>query len=247
MHIETPILTVENLSKSYGNINAINNISMEIFEGTVTALVGDNGAGKSTLIKILSGVIEPDQGIITISGQQLKKLSAKKARSFGISTVYQDLSLGDTMNVVENIFLGEEITKFGLLNKNKMMDITKNIITNLNVNIPDLTTKVGELSGGQRQGVAVSRLINNGGKIFIFDEPTAAMGISESNSVLRLIRELRNKGYAIILVSHNIPQVIDVSDWVYILKNGTISKRYKTSNVDIESLTKAITTGDLIR
>ncbi|GAB7231156.1 ATP-binding cassette domain-containing protein [Facklamia hominis] len=240
-------LSLQNISKSFINIKALDNISMDFNRGKITALVGDNGAGKSTIIKIISGVLKPDCGEINIDGISLKYLTTKQAINYGISTVYQDLSLGDTMDVVSNIFLGREITKLGFLNKNKMKDKATKVLNDLDINIPALDVPVGSLSGGQRQGIAVARLLNNEGKVFIFDEPTAAMGITESEAVLSLIRKLSFNGYTVILVSHNIIQVVDISDYIYVLKNGKISEKIiNDDTVDLKMIIEYITDGGKI-
>ncbi|MFN0603946.1 ATP-binding cassette domain-containing protein [Facklamia hominis] len=240
-------LSLKNISKSFINIKALDNISMDFNRGKITALVGDNGAGKSTIIKIISGVLKPDCGEIIIDGISLKYLTTKQAINYGISTVYQDLSLGDTMDVVSNIFLGREITKLGFLNKNKMKDKATKVLNDLDINIPALDVPVGSLSGGQRQGIAVARLLNNEGKVFIFDEPTAAMGITESEAVLSLIRKLSFNGYTVILVSHNIMQVVDISDYIYVLKNGKISEKIiNDDTVDLKMIIEYITDGGKI-
>lgn len=240
-------LSLKNISKSFINIKALDNISMDFNRGKITALVGDNGAGKSTIIKIISGVLKPDCGEIIIDGISLKYLTTKQAINYGISTVYQDLSLGDTMDVVSNIFLGREITKLGILNKNKMKDKATKVLNDLDINIPALDVPVGSLSGGQRQGIAVARLLNNEGKVFIFDEPTAAMGITESEAVLSLIRKLSFNGYTVILVSHNIMQVVDISDYIYVLKNGKISEKIiNDDTVDLKMIIEYITDGGKI-
>lgn len=151
------------------------------------------------------------------------------------------------MDVVSNIFLGKEITKLGFLNKNKMKDKATKVLNDLDINIPALDVPVGSLSGGQRQGIAVARLLNNEGKVFIFDEPTAAMGITESEAVLSLIRKLSFNGYTVILVSHNIMQVVDISDYIYVLKNGKISEKIiNDDTVDLKMIIEYITDGGKI-
>lgn len=236
-----PFLKVRNIQKQFGHVKALRGVSVQAYQGEVLAIVGDNGAGKSTLIKILSGVLEPDEGEIEIDGKTYRTLTPRKAIDAGVSTVYQDLALGSSMDVAANLFLGREIAKGGFLNKKKMIEEAEKLLESLEIQIPDVTVPVGNLSGGQRQGVAVARLVHNGGKLLIFDEPTAAMGLNESNAVLRLIRKLAADGYAVIIISHNLPQVFHISDRICVMRQGQVMKELLTKETTMDEVVSLIT------
>lgn len=236
-----PFLKVRNIQKQFGHVKALRGVSVQAYQGEVLAIVGDNGAGKSTLIKILSGVLEPDEGEIEIDGKTYRTLTPRKAIDAGVSTVYQDLALGSSMDVAANLFLGREIARGGFLNKKKMIEEAEKLLESLEIQIPDVTVPVGNLSGGQRQGVAVARLVHNGGKILIFDEPTAAMGLNESNAVLRLIRKLAADGYAVMIISHNLPQVFHISDRICVMRQGRVMKELLTKETTMDEVVSLIT------
>ena len=216
-------------------------MSISAYAGEVLAIVGDNGAGKSTLIKILSGALSPDSGTIEIDGEVYNKLNPKLAGDIGISTVYQDLALGDTMDVTSNLFLGQEFSTCGFLKKKKMQAKAEELLQELKIDISDVTLPVGNLSGGQRHGVAVARLIYKGGKLLIFDEPTAAMGLNESNAVLKLIEWLRAQGFAVIIISHNMAQVFQISDRICVMRQGKVMSVLKTKDTTMDEVVGLIT------
>ena len=234
-------IRAENLYKDFGHVQALRGASVFAYEGEVLAIVGDNGAGKSTLIKIISGVLTPDRGEIHIGNEGFSSLSTRKAIEAGVSTVYQDLALGNTMDVTSNLFLGNELSRFGFLRKKEMKAEAEKLLESLDIRIPDVTQPVGNLSGGQRQGVAVARLVNQGGKVFIFDEPTAAMGINETNAVLTLIRRLADEGYVVIVISHNMPQVFNISDRICVMRHGQVIKELKTEDTSMDEVVSMIT------
>lgn len=239
--MRTLFLQAKGISKQFYHVQALNQVDLEIYSGEVLAIVGDNGAGKSTFIKLLSGTLKPDEGILKIYKEEYKSLSPKEALKAGISTVYQDLALGDTKDVSANIFLGQEISRFGVLNKKRMWQISQELINQMRVNIPDVTVPVGLLSGGQRQAVAVARLMRRGGQLFIFDEPTAAMGFKESQAVLELLKQLAQSGKGVILISHNLPQVFQISDRIAVFRQGRVEAVRETCNTDINQIVSLIT------
>ncbi len=224
-----PTVKIAYMSKAFGNIDALRNVCLEIYSGEILAIVGDNGAGKSTLIKILAGVLSADQGQIIVGDKSYNSLSPGKAISLGISTVYQDLALVDCRDVASNIFLGREPVYAGfLVDKREMQKEASRILEGLQINIPSLNTPVGFLSGGQRQGVAVARAIFQGGKVIVFDEPTAAMGLQESAKVIKLLLKLREEGMAVIVISHNLHQVFEISNRICVMRHGKVAAICKT-------------------
>ena len=235
-----PFLQVKNIHKSFGHVEALRGVTMEAYTGEVLALVGDNGAGKSTLIKTLSGAVWPDQGEICINGKTYSRLKPKQAIKEGLSTVYQDLALANTMDVPCNIFMGRELRHGILLNKKAMFTEAKKLITELNINIPSLAVPVGGLSGGQRQGVAVARAIHQGGQILIFDEPTAAMGVRESQAVLELIQNLAQQGFGVIIISHNLEQVFQAAHKICIMRQGKVAGTVRTEDVCAQDIVSMI-------
>jgi ABC-type sugar transport system ATPase subunit len=224
---EIPILEIKNLSKHFGGVVAVDNVSFDLKEGEILAIVGDNGAGKSTLIKMISGVYHKDSGDVFYKGEKVELNNPADAKKVGIETVYQDLALIDELDVPGNIFLGREPThlgrfgKFiGLLNYKKMFNESSELIKKLKSSIPSLYSPVRYLSGGQRQAVAISKVVFWGKKIAILDEPTAALGVKESQNVLDLIRSLKEHGLSIIIISHNLQHVFSIVDRIMVLRHG---------------------------
>lgn len=232
---------LENISKSFGKLEALKNVSLKLERNKITSLVGDNGSGKSTLIKVLSGSLKPNNGTIHIKGKAYKHLTPKIANENGISTVYQDLSLDNYKDAVGNIFLGKEVTKFGfILNYNEMQKQTEKLLEKLEIDIPYLRTPVGYLSGGQRQSVAIARSIFQGKKLIIFDEPTAAMGLKESIAANKLIKSLPSKGFTVLMISHDLNQVFDIADRIFVMRNGEIIKDAVKSDITLTELKAGI-------
>jgi ABC-type sugar transport system ATPase subunit len=242
----SPLLSVRNIYKSFRNIKALRGINLNIYPGQILAIVGDNGAGKSTLIKILSGVYAPDSGEIKIGNETFKKLTPSLAINKGIATVYQDLALVNCRDVACNVFLGKEPLIFKLfVDKKRMIKESRNILKRLKISVPSVTTPVGLLSGGQQQGVAIAKAANRGGRIMIFDEPTAAIGVKESAQVLHLIRNLGNEGYSVVIISHNLHHVFSIADRICIMKHGKLVgdlKKNLTSPDEIVRLMTGVST-----
>ena len=224
---EIPIFEACGIVKHYGHVVALDGTDFELLPHEILAVIGDNGAGKSTLIKILSGALIPDRGDIFVEGRPVRFHSPIDARRYGIETVYQDLAVSPELNIAENLFLGREIRRPGflgtvlrMLDKRKMQQDASGYMQDLKIGIQSMGQKVRTLSGGQRQGVAVARSAAFASKVVIMDEPTAALGVKESHMVVELIRQVRDRGLAIILISHNMPQVFELADRIHIQRLG---------------------------
>jgi ABC-type sugar transport system ATPase subunit len=213
-------LEVEELRKRFNHVEALRGANLNAYQRQIMAIVGDNGAGKSTLIKALSGVLTPDSGTIAIQGKEYHHLTPRLARECGIATVYQDLALVNSQNVWENIFLGQEHHRRGWLNHNRMRQEAAGLLDSLNIDIKNIDTPVGNLSGGQRQALAIARPIRQGRKMIIFEEPTAAMGYRETQAVQELIKKLTPQGFGVIVISHNIQQVFELADRICVMRQG---------------------------
>ena len=223
-----PILQAKNLVKRYGKVTALDHCNFELMPGEILGVIGDNGAGKSTLIKALCGAVIPDQGEVFLEGKKVSFASPIEARNKGIETVYQTLAMSPALSIADNMFMGRELRKdgvmgrvFGQLDKRKMQDFAREKLSELGLmTIQNINQAVETLSGGQRQGVAVARAAAFGSKVIILDEPTAALGVKESRRVLELIRDVKARGIPIILISHNMPHVFEVCDRVHIHRLG---------------------------
>ncbi|WP_367716753.1 ATP-binding cassette domain-containing protein [Nitratireductor sp. GISD-1A_MAKvit] len=228
MSSSATILSARNLFKRYGRVVAMNGVDFDLRRGEVLAVIGDNGAGKSTLIKALSGATVPDTGEIFLDGQPVHFTNPQSARSAGIETVYQDLALSPSLSIAENIYMGRELRRpgvlgsvFRMLDQAKMNERARKELSDLGLlTIQNIMQPVETLSGGQRQGVAVARAVTFGSKVVILDEPTAALGVKESQKVIDLIKDVRARGISIILISHNMPHVFEVADRVHIHRLG---------------------------
>ncbi|ATU95765.1 ATP-binding cassette domain-containing protein [Phyllobacterium zundukense] len=223
-----PILTARGLVKRYGRVTALDHADFDLYAGEVLAVIGDNGAGKSSLIKAISGAIHPDEGEMTLEGKPIHFRSPMEARDAGIETVYQTLALSPALSIADNMFLGREIRRpgilgswFRMLDRKTMEKRARDKLTELGLmTIQNIGQAVETLSGGQRQGVAVARAAAFGSKVVIMDEPTAALGVKESRRVLELIQDVKKRGLPIVLISHNMPHVFEVADRIHIHRLG---------------------------
>ena len=242
-----PVLEVKNVSKFFGGVEALKQGSLKLFPGEVLAIVGANGAGKSTLIKIIAGVLNPDQGFVKIRGKNIGQddHNVSFIRQQGVEVVYQDLAIVPNMSAPYNLFLGRIPRKFGIfVDEKKMLEKTEEVLAELNIEtVQNLIRPISEMSGGQQQSIAIGRAIAWGKDIVILDEPTAALGPNETLEVERIIREIRKRGTAIILISHNLDQVFRVSDRLVVVHKGITSREFLRSEVTLEELVKSITTG----
>jgi ABC-type sugar transport system ATPase subunit len=220
------MLRITNLTKRFGGLTAVNSVSLDVNVGEVIGLLGDNGAGKSTLIKMISGVYQPDDGEMFFAGQKVDFTTPREARDMGIETIYQDLALAENLDVGANIFLGREILRSYLggliktVDRNKMREESVKALDRLNIRLPSLTQQVLNLSGGQRQAVAIARSIYWNAKMMIMDEPTAALGVSEQRKVLRLVKTLSAQGVPVIIISHNMQDVFAVATRIIVMRRG---------------------------
>ena len=241
-----PILELHGIIKHYGPVHALDGVSFHLNEGEIVGLVGDNGAGKSTLVKVMSGAVQPDAGTIRFAGQDVRIASPAEAREIGIETVYQDLAVVPQLDVEANLFLGREITgthwwNCWKLDKTTMRRVAREHVASLQVGLHSVRQSVGLLSGGQRQSVAVARAISWGRKVVIMDEPTAALGVRKSRGVLDLICRARDRGIAVVLISHNIPQVFEIADRIFIMRHGHQVGDLRTADAHMNDVLGLIT------
>ena len=229
------------VSKRFGAVRALDAVDLDLSAGEVVALVGDNGAGKSTLIKVISGAVSADEGRLERDGEPVSINNPHQARSLGISTVYQDLALCENLNVIGNLFLGSERRRWSLLRKIEMERSARALLSSLDVRIQDIQVPVAMLSGGQRQSVAIARALVGEPWLVILDEPTAALGVEQTAQVLDLIRRLRDRGLAVLVISHNLADVRAVSDRTVVLRLGRNAGEFRTAETSPEAIVAAIT------
>ena len=243
----THVLEARGIVRNYGTVEALRGADFTVNAGEVTALIGDNGAGKSTLVRILSGTEAPDDGLIFIEGKEVKFDTPIDAREVGIETVFQDLALCPHLSPVQNLFLGREIPrkgllgKFGFLDNEKMKKISSDAFQDLGATVRSLTANVGSMSGGQRQSIAVARSAAWANKVLFFDEPTAALGVVQKKNVLDLVRRVRDKGIGVVFISHSMPEVLEIADRVQVMRRGRTIADYKAKSTNLEELVGAMT------
>ncbi|CDX15819.1 putative ABC transporter ATP-binding protein [Mesorhizobium plurifarium] len=242
MNASAPILQLQDIRKSFGGLTAIENFSLEVFPGEIVALVGDNGAGKSTLVKIISGVHPPSSGTITIEGKPVTMSNATMGRAHGIEVVYQDLALADQQTVYMNMFLGREpLNRLGLLDRRRMIAETEKLVKELDVRIPSAHATIRDLSGGQRQGVAIARATHWASKLILLDEPTAALGVAETAKVEAIVQSLKQRNVGILIISHSLDQVFKLSDRICVLRRGKQIGVRETKKTDKNEIIAMIT------
>ena len=235
------VLTMRGIGKRFGAVKALTDVDFWVNEGEVVALVGDNGAGKSTLVKVLAGVHPPDAGTIEFDGEPVDIPSPADAQELGIETIFQDLALCDNLDVVANLWLGRELRDGATLDEVDMEQRTWTLLRELSAKIPSVRVPVASLSGGQRQTVAIARSLIGEPRVVILDEPTAALGVAQTAEVLNLIERLRERGHGVILISHNMADVLAVADRVVVLRLGRNNGVYNVADVTSETLIAAIT------
>jgi D-xylose transport system ATP-binding protein len=247
MNADAPLLEIDGVSKRFGPVQALDRVDFEVREGEVVALVGDNGAGKSTLVKTIAGIHSPDAGEMRFGGERVVISRPNDATTLGIATVYQDLALCDNLDVVANIFLGQEAVSGGPAHLSRQLDEAKmehrasELLSSLAVTIPSLRSEVGTLSGGQRQQVAVARSLLGEPRVVLLDEPTAALGVPQTKQVLELIRRLRERGLGVVVISHNLANVFEVADRIVVLRLGRTAGDFQAEGTTEEHVVAAIT------
>jgi ABC-type sugar transport system ATPase subunit len=245
----SPLLSLRRLSKSYGGVEALKGVDLDVYRGDVLAICGDNGAGKSTLIRIVSGAQERSGGTVVLNGAAVNFRAPEEALARGIATIYQDLALAPRLSIAENVFMGAELTRpllgpfFHVLDKRRMAEDARAYLARLGIEIRDVRRAVERLSGGQRQAVAIARALRWDADIVIMDEPTAALGVKEGAQVLSLIRRLREEGRTVIFISHNMADVVAVATRIAIFKNGAKVIDRPASGLDADRLAHMVMIG----
>jgi simple sugar transport system ATP-binding protein len=243
----TPLLRIEGVTKRYGANTVLNDVSFDIGNSEVVGLLGDNGAGKSTLVKALSGNLAVDSGVIKFEGEPITLTSPMQSSALGIETVYQDLALAPHLDPVQNVYLGREIMRpglgglLGLMNVKEMSKQSRHAFDELGATVRSLTDPVGAMSGGQRQAIAIARAVHWANKVVFLDEPTAALGVRQTKNVLETIRRVRDKGIAVVFISHSMPHVMEVSDRVQVLRLGHRAATVDTKDTNMEELVGLMT------
>ena len=245
-----PVVQMKNIHKHFGGVEALKNVELTLYEGEILGLVGDNGAGKSTLIKILAGAIPSDKGEIFFGGEKIHIKSPRDSRELGIETVYQNLALIDNLTVPANVFIGREVKTeklgriFNIMDLKAMEKTTRGLLDQLEITIESLRERVRNLSGGQRQSVAIAKAVYFNAKVLLMDEPTAALAVAETEKAFSLIRRLRDKGVSIIYISHNINDILEISDRIMVLKTGKFVGVRKKKDTTKEEILRMIILGE---
>jgi D-xylose transport system ATP-binding protein len=244
---EKPLLRVERVSKHFGPVVALDEVSFEVRPGEVVGLLGDNGAGKSTLVKILSGSLEPSSGRLWLDGRPVALGDPADAKALGIETVYQDLSLCENVDVVANFFMGRELYRsvvgFRFLRERAMQAETERALADIGTRIPSVRTTVEHLSGGQRQAIELCRFVHWGGRLVLLDEPFAALGVQQTRRGLELIDQIRQRGVAIVVITHNLLHAFQVADRIVVLRHGRVSGERIVRSTSPEEIVSLITGG----
>jgi ABC-type sugar transport system ATPase subunit len=244
----TPLLALRGITKRFGPVQALTQVDLDVPPGLVTALCGDNGAGKSVMIKTISGLWGPDEGQLIWDGKPVQLHGPKDAEALGVTTIYQDLALCDNLDIVQNMFLGHEKVRRGLLNEGAMEIVARDTLKSLQVTtVRSIRMLVASLSGGQRQSVAVAKAVMSKAKLVIMDEPTAALGVAQTGMVLDLIKRLSDQGVAVILISHNLNDVFAVADRIAILYLGHMVVNGPAADFDRTSVVDYMTSGSSVR
>jgi len=239
------LLRVENVTKKFGSVVALENVTFDMVENEIVGLVGDNGAGKSTLVKIISGNFPPDAGNLYFDGHKVNFKSPSDARKLGIETVYQDLAICDNLDAVSNLFIGREVYRnmlgFKVLNKRLMASTSASVFDRIGINMPAAREKVEHFSGGQRQAVALGRFVAWGKRLALLDEPTAAIGIRETSKILNLIKTSKENNVGVIIISHNLQQVFEIVDRIIVLRHGKVVGIREKKNTNPDEIVSLIT------
>jgi len=245
MSTSEPLYELEGISKSFGHVEALKDVDMQIYEGEIVGLVGDNGAGKSTLIKILSGIYSAGSGTIRFEGKPVRISNYRDSQSLGIATIYQDRALVDTVSIYRNIFMGNEIlTPLRFLDKKKMRTEADRVLNeSISIGIKSSNQLVGDLSGGQKQAVAIARAIYFRARLLLLDEPTNALSVKESQQVMKFVQDLRNEGISSIFVTHNLLHVYTIADRFVLLSHGEKVGDFRKEEITMEQLEHMIVTG----
>jgi D-xylose transport system ATP-binding protein len=240
-----PLVEMRHMSKSFGGVRAVDDVSLDLYAGEVVGLLGHNGAGKSVLMKMLSGALPSDSGEIFIDGKKVAINTARDAIDNRIETIYQNLALSDNLDAIANLFLGREMVSSGLLDEGAMEAATRKVVGRLNPNFQKYHAPVSALSGGQRQSVAIGRAVHFQARILIMDEPTAALGVAETKVIHDLIRQLKREGIGIFLISHDIHDVFDLADRCTVMKNGKLVGTVRTKDVTQDEVLGMIILGKM--